>query len=958
MVGLSPAQAQVATGSLYGEVVDPAGRPADDVRVLLRGFGALHIGRTDANGLFRFLDLDPGTYRLDIESPGFASLEYTAFEIRGGRSTTLRIDLVVDVGENIVVTSEIPLLDERKLSQGSLLSQTELETLPTARDPWAILHQAPGVLVDRINVGGNMSGSQSVFTAPGSTVEDNDWQIDGIQITDMGTRLTPTYYDFDQFAQMEISTGGSDVTKSTPGVSVNLVTKRGTNGLRGSARFILTDADGYFGAFEEGSPSISPSDLGPGQSELAFTGDRTSRVEDLGFEAGGAAIRDRLWFWGAWALNKIDIITGTGQADATTLENSAFKVNGQWSAKNSSVLSWINGDKRKENRGAGPNRAPETLVQQRGPTALYRFEDSHVATGNLFATVTLALQDAGFSLSPTAPGTGTDGPDIALNSRGVFTQNWIDTIVRSPSELVQADLTAFFGTGAMNHEVVFGGRYRKGEDLRGDVAPGRGLIQLAGANFGSPFDFFQAVRSGPVGAEIKRTSLWLQDTLTKDRFTLNIGLRWDRESGRNLPATIPANGGRPEVLPALQFEGRTAQFDDWTTLLPRLGATWAMGSSRQTLLRFSYARFAEALGLPPLQRENPVAGALAFFLFFDQNANDQWDGVGIDGEPMLLSAQNFNPSDPTALTTPNRNAANLSPELTDELVLGIEHALRPELVLDVKLLWREVTEVPEERPIIVDTDGSERAATAGDWMFERTARGDLPDGSAYATDIFALRPGLAYTGGTLRLNGDRRRTYRGVSLGINKRLKNRWSLRGYASFGRAEWKVPSSYSLHANPTRLANGGDVDGQVYFETGRGSETHLQSDWAANLNGLYQVAPNRPWGFSVAATIYARQGYPLPYFLDDISSIDGTRRSVSVVRDLDQFRAPDIHTVDLRLEKRFAATSELALSLSLDAFNLLNDTWVVRRETTYSSQRADWLNETIAPRIYRLGVRLSFR
>jgi signal transduction histidine kinase len=44
------------------------------------------------------------------------------------------------------------------------ISQTDLEKIPTARDPWAVLQSTPGVLVDRINVGGNESGQQSAYT--------------------------------------------------------------------------------------------------------------------------------------------------------------------------------------------------------------------------------------------------------------------------------------------------------------------------------------------------------------------------------------------------------------------------------------------------------------------------------------------------------------------------------------------------------------------------------------------------------------------------------------------------------------------------------------------------------------------------------------------------------------------------------------------------------------------------
>jgi signal transduction histidine kinase len=47
---------------------------------------------------------------------------------------------------------------------GATVRADELEKIPTARDPWAVLQSTPGVLTDRINVGGNESGQQSAYT--------------------------------------------------------------------------------------------------------------------------------------------------------------------------------------------------------------------------------------------------------------------------------------------------------------------------------------------------------------------------------------------------------------------------------------------------------------------------------------------------------------------------------------------------------------------------------------------------------------------------------------------------------------------------------------------------------------------------------------------------------------------------------------------------------------------------
>lgn len=61
--------------------------------------------------------------------------------------------------------------DEGEVEVGIPAEEAEIEKIPTAREPWAILKKAPGVLVDRINVGGNESGQQSSYISPGTTVE-------------------------------------------------------------------------------------------------------------------------------------------------------------------------------------------------------------------------------------------------------------------------------------------------------------------------------------------------------------------------------------------------------------------------------------------------------------------------------------------------------------------------------------------------------------------------------------------------------------------------------------------------------------------------------------------------------------------------------------------------------------------------------------------------------------------
>src|SRR5258708_26083152 len=133
------------------------------------------------------------------------------------------------VEDVISVTSESPLLDERSIRGGNTVSQNELARIPTARDPWTVLQGTPGVLVDRVNVGGNESGQQSFFTGTGSQMAQNIWSVDGVVITDMAAiGGTPPYFDFGAFEGMQSSAGGSATTSPTAGVGPNRVAHRRT----------------------------------------------------------------------------------------------------------------------------------------------------------------------------------------------------------------------------------------------------------------------------------------------------------------------------------------------------------------------------------------------------------------------------------------------------------------------------------------------------------------------------------------------------------------------------------------------------------------------------------------------------------------------------------------------------------------------------------------------------------
>ncbi len=1014
LVGLAPAaRAQQQTGNLYGTVSNELAGLLPGVRVELTGIGAPRIQSSDSQGKFRFLGLDPGVYKLNLSLDGFKTLEYKEVDIRVAKNTTLALQLVAASGQPdpgtvisdvIVVTNESPLLDERKITTGTTVSRVELEKIPTARDPWAIVTQTPGVLSDRVNVGGSESGQQAMFRAPAVSDAENSFSIDGVVITDMAAvGSSPTYYDFDQLEEVQVSTGGSDIEKISAGASLNLVTKRGTNTPRGSTRFLVTKAAKELGVFEQGTPDLQ-SDLENGdgnggcegcvQTLNGTPGNQTNEVLDFGFEAGGPIVEDRLWAWGSYGRNDIKQFAQNGDSDNTLLENSAIKINGQATEATSLVGSWNRGDKVKTGRRPGSNFSADSTWNQSGPTEIWKLEGTQVLSSSLYVTGLFSYVDGGFQLVPQGAAVGDSIPvtgEPLLDTDGIWKNTYLQIGTTRTTDNWQADGSYFFDTGHLSHELKFGVSYRKFDDVSSDAYPGRGVAHLTCEALGTcgldqlipiPGDDLALViqqPESPVSQEY--TAGWLQDTLTFGDWTLNAGLRYDLQKGKNEASSIAANEAFPDLLPAKEFGGNDPGFE-WKTFSPRLGATYALGSERKTLFRASYSRFAGQLQTGDILQVNPLGFTVLQAWYDDANGNNFFD----PGEDYALaSASGFDPNDPGALVSPNAVDSDYSPSLTDEIVLGAEHALRPEFVVGVDLTWRKVQDLAVFRPYIIDETGTKRLATVDDYVpsnavcsaadpscngFVRSNGQDipnLPDGTPWEAQFFGYRPGITDSGGTLLTNGDSTREYLGGALTFTKRLANRWMARGYFQYGKADWSFGDQDRFYDNPTDETGAfdgtaDDPNGGLYVVQSAGSgpfeNVFVQANWSANINGLYQVAPEKPWGFNIAGNLLARQGYPLPYAWTENLPQGLGDVTASAVRSVDQYRADNIYDVDLRVEKDMAFTDSLSGILSLDAFNVLNETYVMGRDVSLDTPQANFVTQSLSPRIFRLGFRLSWR
>ena len=218
--------------------------------------------------------------------------------------------------------------------------------------------------------------------------------------------------------------------------------------------------------------------------------------------------------------------------------------------------------------------------------------------------------------------------------------------------------------------------------------------------------------------------------------------------------------------------------------------------------------------------------------------------------------------------------------------------------------------------------------------------------------------------GFLLQNGDREQEFLGASLSVHKRLSNRWMARGNVSWQDWTWDIPDSENQ--DPTDTIGGGIVDGTDVLQgsgtvSGAKGNVFINSNWSYSLTGLYQVAPDARWGFNLAASLTGREGYPIRYARRvnraPIADTPGVGIDVPIVADANEFRAPDIHLLDLRIEKEFRL-NDFGFTVGADLFNALNESYVLQRQSILGRRNSDHVQEVVSPRILRLGVRLSWR
>ena len=181
---LLPAMA-FAQASITGVVKDSSGAVLPGVTVEAASPVLIEKTRstvTDNSGLYRILDLRPGTYTVTFSLPGFSTVKRDGIELSGSFIASINADLTVGgVAETITVNGEPPIVDVQSVRRQTTLSSETLTTVPTARS-WA----ATAVLIPGITIQAGTSADvqvtpqMTVFGGAGGRNNEGRMQVDGL----------------------------------------------------------------------------------------------------------------------------------------------------------------------------------------------------------------------------------------------------------------------------------------------------------------------------------------------------------------------------------------------------------------------------------------------------------------------------------------------------------------------------------------------------------------------------------------------------------------------------------------------------------------------------------------------------------------------------------------------------------------------------------------------------------
>src|SRR5262247_2068505 len=288
---LLPASA-FAQAAIAGSTKDASGAVLPGVTVEASSPVLIEKVRTtvsDDRGLYRIVNLPPGTYVVTFTLQGFNVVKRDSVELSG--SFTAQIDAEMGVGglaETITVTGASPIVDVTSVRRQTTISSEVLTSIPTARS-WA----ATALLIPSIvTIGGSPADVQvtpqmTVFGGAGGRNNEGRMQVDGLNTgAGLGGSGVSTYVaDISNAQEVVTTTSGGLGEVEVGGPSLSIIPKSGGNTISGNA--YLSGVGGGM-VRRNYSPELQAAGL--------QTPGKLLKQWDFTYGMGGPIIKDRLWY--------------------------------------------------------------------------------------------------------------------------------------------------------------------------------------------------------------------------------------------------------------------------------------------------------------------------------------------------------------------------------------------------------------------------------------------------------------------------------------------------------------------------------------------------------------------------------------------------------------------------------------------------------------------------------------
>jgi hypothetical protein len=290
-----PAAAQVAFGSMVGNVTDATGGsiPGASVKITLTSTNDSRTVPTDAAGAYTISTVTPGTYRVEVTKAGFRT--FIVDNILVNQNNVVRVDAQLPVGAlsekiEVTTTAVAELQTERADVHAEVSTMALLELPQPNRTYEGLLELVPGTAppAGQLSGGTNNPSKSMTFAFNGTGTAGGAVRIEGINaINPWNTSAQSVVPSVEAIQNVNVATNATDAEQGLAGgASVNVMLKSGTNETHGGVYEYNSDS-----AFEANNFFSNAANM----KKPPLLVDN-----NLGGFAGGHILRNKLFYFGSY----------------------------------------------------------------------------------------------------------------------------------------------------------------------------------------------------------------------------------------------------------------------------------------------------------------------------------------------------------------------------------------------------------------------------------------------------------------------------------------------------------------------------------------------------------------------------------------------------------------------------------------------------------------------------------